>query len=144
MVAKPSPPEICWNLIEPPTGFWSAAADNGGLGCRVVLIGHCTRKLVAPATVANNARARAITRCPSLGKFNMSRPPSRLRADRAAPVIAIGRPVASQGPADASCRGALAWSSFVAGTSLVLSIAVHLSVSSDLPDVSCLEKPERL
>src|SRR5260221_3068569 len=74
MVAYPSPPEICWHLIEPPTGL----ADVATVECVIVVSGHCTLNACActgaiPATSmsgANQATRRHFAR------FNI-RPPSR-------------------------------------------------------------------
>src|SRR4029077_15887610 len=57
MVTKPSPPEICWHLMRPPTGF--AAGLAGSLGCKFVAVGHCTLKLCAPTGNAHKARSAA-------------------------------------------------------------------------------------
>src|SRR6266481_4957115 len=59
MVAKPSPPEICWHLMAPftPLGPGYAGSTDSAVGCSFVDVGHCTRNDWAlAATVAKQAR----------------------------------------------------------------------------------------
>src|SRR5512139_2623297 len=74
MVAKPSPPEICWHLM---AGFGCPSTR----GCIVVEFGHCTRKLAAPAFAAARDSSKAGSRHLEGEMFNMACAPFHERAD---------------------------------------------------------------
>src|SRR5712671_5516174 len=78
MVAKPSPPEICWHLMRPPNGF--AAGLAGSLGCEGVAVGHCTLKLCAATGSAHKARHAAAIPLPNKRVLNIKPPSGTFRA----------------------------------------------------------------
>src|SRR5258708_2539872 len=67
MVAKPSPPEICWHLMPPlsPVAPWCDGVEGG----------HCTLKLCANAGSAHRARTVAAIPLPRKRKLCI-KPPS--------------------------------------------------------------------
>src|SRR5204862_7762467 len=78
MVAKPSPPEICWHLMRPPAGF--AAASAGSLGCEGVAVGHCTLKLCAATGSAHKTRHAAAIPLPKKRVLSIKPPSGTFRA----------------------------------------------------------------
>src|SRR5882762_2923044 len=78
MVAKPSPPEICWHLMRPPGGF--AAGLAGSLGCAGVDVGHCTLKLCAATGSAHKARSAAAIPLPNKRVLSIKPPSGTFRA----------------------------------------------------------------
>src|SRR4051812_13205359 len=67
MVAKPSPPEICWHLIAP--------LSPGAPWCEEVVAGHCTRKLCSNGGSAHKARTVAANPLPRKRVLSI-KPPS--------------------------------------------------------------------
>src|SRR6266850_6153382 len=78
MVAKPSPPEICWHLMRPPGGFTAGLA--GSLGCAGVEVGHCTLKLCAATGSAHKARSAAAIPLPNKRVLSIKPPSGTFRA----------------------------------------------------------------
>src|SRR5204862_8172161 len=78
MVAKPSPPGICWHLMRPPAGF--AAASAGSLGCEGVAVGHCTLKLCAATGSAHKTRHAAAIPLPKKRVLSIKPPSGTFRA----------------------------------------------------------------
>src|SRR6266478_5662591 len=78
MVAKPSPPEICWHLMRPPTGF--VAGSVGSLVCEGVAVGHCTLKLCAATGSAHKARYAAAIPLPTKRVLSIKPPSGTFRA----------------------------------------------------------------